>query len=76
MSVMGTGSDFCKNCGHPKDDHRGTAMICMKQVGKDPVDLCDCCWFDDGKTNVLPETLETFVSQGKEFLQKEMISKD
>lgn len=53
--------DFCKTCGHPKEDHKGIAMICMKQVGKNSNELCDCCWFDDGKIHVLPDTLEAFV---------------
>ena len=48
--------DTCKTCGHAKEDHKGTAMICMKQVGKSPSEICDCCWFDDGKPHVLPMT--------------------
>jgi hypothetical protein len=32
----------------------------MKQVGKNTVELCDCCWFDDGKAQALPRTLEAF----------------
>ena len=61
----------CKTCGHAKEDHKGTAMICMRQIGNNPGDLCDCCWFDDGKTQALPKTLEAFVLKGKEEIQKE-----
>jgi hypothetical protein len=38
----------------------------MRQVGKTPSELCDCCWFDDGKAHVLPTTLEAFVLKEKE----------
>ena len=56
----------CKTCGHPKEDHKGTATICMKQVGKNSGELCDCCWFDDGKAQVLPRTLEAFALKREE----------
>lgn len=56
----------CKTCGHPKKDHEGIAMICMKQVGKNPDELCDCNWFDDGTTHMLPMTLNAFVLKEKE----------
>ena len=59
-------SNLCKMCGHTKEDHKGTAMICMKQIGENPSDLCDCCRFDDNKETVLPETLEAFVIKRKE----------
>ena len=61
----------CKTCGHPRDDHKGTAMICMKQVGKYSHELCDCNWFDDGTTHVLPRTSEAFVLKGKEDVHYE-----
>jgi hypothetical protein len=38
----------------------------MKQVGKNPHELCDCNWFDNGKAHVLPMTLNAFVLKGKE----------
>ena len=56
----------CKTCGHSKEDHKGIAMICMKQIGKKLNELCDCNWFDDGKAHVLPMRLNAFVLQGKE----------
>ncbi|MFZ0183880.1 MAG: hypothetical protein WAL88_03485 [Nitrosotalea sp.] len=46
--------NFCKTCGHSKDDHKGVAMICMKQIGKNSQELCDCNWFDDGTIHILP----------------------
>jgi hypothetical protein len=42
----------------------------MKQIGKNDGELCDCCWFDDGKTQVLPRTLEAFVLKRQEDIQK------
>jgi len=45
---------MCKNCGHSKEDHKGIATICMKQIGNEPNRLCNCNWFDDGKVHVLP----------------------
>ncbi|MDE1830654.1 MAG: hypothetical protein KGI25_10065 [Thaumarchaeota archaeon] len=68
--------NFCKTCGHTKEDHKGTAMICMKQVGKDLTELCDCCWFDDGKIHVLPDTLEIFVSKRVESTKDETSADD
>jgi len=53
------------------DDHKGTATICMKQVGKNPSELCSCCWFDDGKTHILPSTLGSFVSKREIESKKE-----
>lgn len=35
-------------------------MICMKQIGKNPHELCNCNWFDDGKVHILPIKPETF----------------
>jgi hypothetical protein len=35
----------------------------MKQAGKNPDERCDCNWFDDGKTHVLPMTFNAFVSK-------------
>jgi hypothetical protein len=52
--------NFCKACGHSKDDHKGMAMICMKQIGKNPDQLCDCNWFDDGTLHVLPMRQNAF----------------
>jgi hypothetical protein len=46
--------NFCKTCGHSKDDHRGVATICMKQIGKNSDQLCSCNWFNDGVLHVLP----------------------
>jgi hypothetical protein len=43
----------------------------MKQVGKNPNELCDCCWFDDGKIHVLPAALEAFALKREEDIQKE-----
>ena len=59
-------SNFCKVCRHTKEDHKGTAMICMKQIGKNASDLCDCCRFDNRKEVVLPESLEAFVIKRRE----------
>ena len=71
-----TDSKFCKNCGHTKEDHKGTAMICLKQVGKGTGELCDCCWFDDGKAHLLTGTFKAFVLKKNEPVQEEMKSDD
>ena len=58
--------NFCKICGHSKDDHRGVATICMKQIGKKPDELCNCNWFDDGVLHVLPIRQNAFTLKSTE----------
>ncbi len=61
----------CKTCEHAKEDHKGIAMICMKQIGKNPHELCDCNWFDDGTIHVLPMRPNVFTLKAKEPIDQE-----
>jgi len=63
--------NFCITCVHSNEDHKGIAMICMKQIGKNPHDLCNCNWFNDGKTHMLPITPNAFTLKEKEHLDQE-----
>lgn len=46
-------------------------MICMKQTGKNPNELCTCNWYDDGTTHILPMRPNAFTLKAKEHLDQE-----
>ena len=46
-------------------------MICMKRIGENPDDLCDCNWFDDGTTHILPMRQNVFTLKEEGHAEQE-----